>query len=382
MKKTNLWTFLVFPLAFALVLQSSSQAQGQKQEQAKAPAKTAPPNMPGNFTFIPKADLEAVMGPTRGDRPARVVNIAGGANLGVYILHYPTMKNPMPPSSFYHSEISELYYVIRGEGTALLGGELENPTWRPTNTASFSGVSGPGVAGTLKGYKTQKWSPGDIIIVPAGVPHTVGFEVTVPNDILRVVIDPKRVLKLVPTREAEMERLRAESQQPENQAAAAPGKPGPKNMPGESTFIPKAATEALMGPARGDRPARVVNIANGANLGAYILHYEPMKNKLPVTSFYHSEISELYYVIRGEGTALLGGELENAVWDDPNTTAIKEVRGPSVNGTMKNYRTQKWSAGDTILVSAGVPHSMGFEVTEKTDILRVVYDPKRALQLK
>jgi len=338
--------------------------------------------MPGNFTFIPKADLEAVMGPTRGDRPARVVNIAGGANLGVYILHYPKMKNALPASSFYHSEISELYYVIRGEGTALLGGELENPTWRDTNTISFRDVSGPGVAGNIKGYKTQKWSPGDIIIVPAGVPHTIGFEVTVPNDILRVVIDPKRALKLVPTREAELARLRAEAQQPEGQTAAAPGKPGPKNMAGEFTFIPKAATEALMGPARGDRPASVVHIGNGASLGAFILHYETMKNKLPVNSFYHSEVSELYYVIRGEGTALLGGELENAVWDDPNSTAIKEVRGPSVNGRMKNYKTQKWSAGDTIIVSAGVPHAMGFEVTAKTDILRVAFDPKRALQLK
>src|SRR5438132_7696491 len=96
--------------------------------------KPAPPNMPGTFTYIPKADLEAVMGPTRGDRPARVVNIGGGANLGEYILHYPPVKNPMPPASFYHSEISELYYVIRGEGTALLGGELEKPTWRPDNT--------------------------------------------------------------------------------------------------------------------------------------------------------------------------------------------------------------------------------------------------------
>ena len=165
-------------------------------------------------------------------------------------------------------------------------------------------------------------------------------------------------------------------------AAAAPARPAPPNMPGNFTFIPKADLEAVMGPTRGDRPARVVNIAGGANLGVYILHYPKMKNALPASSFYHSEISELYYVIRGEGTALLGGELENAVWDDPNSTAIKEVRGPSVNGRMKNYKTQKWSAGDTIIVSAGVPHAMGFEVTAKTDILRVAFDPKRALQLK
>src|SRR3989441_7365941 len=145
------------------------------------------------------------------------------------------------------------------------------------------------------------------------------------------------------------------------QAVAAPGRPAPGNMPGDYTFIPKADLEVLMGPTRGDRPARVVGVG-GANLGAYILHYPAMKNAA-LNSFYHSEISELYYVIRGEGTALLGGELENAVWDDPNSTAIKEVRGPGVNGAIKNFKTQKWSAGDMIIVSAGVPHSMGIGVT-------------------
>jgi len=336
--------------------------------------------MPGTFTFIPRADLEAIMGPTRGDRPARVVNVSSGANMGAFILHYPPAKSPMPPSSFYHSEISELYYVIRGEGTALLGGELENPAWRPENTTSFKQVSGPGVAGTLKNYKTQKWGPGDIIIVPAGVPHTIGFEVAVTNDILRVVIDPRRTLNLVTTRERSLEVARAEAQ--EGRGQAAPAKPGPPSMPGTFTFIPKADVNALMGPTRGDRPVRVVPVGNNTNLGAFVLHYETMKNTLPVTSFYHSEISELYYVIRGSGTALVGGEMENATWDDSNSDAIRQVRGPSVNGTMKNYKTVKWSAGDTFIVPAGVPHSMGFEVTEKTDILRVVFDPKKNIQTR
>src|SRR5213594_1543754 len=313
MFKKTIWALFTLSILLSISMDTRAQARGQ--------GRPAPPNMPGTFTFIPKADLEAVMGPTRGDRPARVVNVGSGANMGEYILHYPPVKNPMPPASFYHSEISELYYVIRGEGTALLGGQLQNPMWRDSNTTSFREVSGPGVAGTITGYKSQKWSAGDIIIVPAGVPHTIGFEVTVPNDILRVVVDPKRSLKLVTNREASLARLRAEAQeQAPGQTVATTSKPGPPSMPGVFTFIPKAATEALMGPTRGDRPARVVNIANGANLGAFILHYEPMKNTLPVNSFYHSEISELYYVIRGEGTALLGGELDKALWDDSNST--------------------------------------------------------------
>jgi mannose-6-phosphate isomerase-like protein (cupin superfamily) len=165
--------------------------------------------------------------------------------------------------------------------------------------------------------------------------------------------------------------------------APAAGSPAPGRLPGgDFTFIPKADAEALMRGTSGDRPVRVVNIAHGANLGAFILHLEARKGTQPARSFYHSEVSELYYVIRGEGTALLGGELENPTWDDPSSAGIKEVRGPSVNGTMKGARPQKWSAGDIIIVSAGVPHSIGFDVAATADILRVAVDPKRSLQLK
>jgi len=200
---------------------------------------------------------------------------------------------------------------------------------------------------------------------------------------LRVVIDPKRGLKLVTTREQSLAAARDEDQQQgQTPKQTVPARPGPPNMPGTFTFIPKADVAAQMLNTRGDRPVRVVPIANNANLGAFILHYETMKNTTPVNAFYHSEISELYYVIRGSGTALLGGELQNATWDDSNSDAIRQVRGPSVNGTMKNYQTVKWTAGDTIIVPAGVPHAMGQEVTERTDILRVVFDPKKSIQLK
>src|SRR5207302_4591844 len=80
---------LLMLVAMWMSTQTSSHAQERGQAAAR-PGRPAPPNMPGDFTFIPKADLEVLMGPTRGDRPARVVNI-GNANLGAYILHYPVM---------------------------------------------------------------------------------------------------------------------------------------------------------------------------------------------------------------------------------------------------------------------------------------------------
>src|SRR5206468_2414455 len=107
------------------------------------------------------------------------------------------------------------------------------------------------------------------------------------------------------------------------QAPAAPGQPAPPNMPGTATFIPKADLQALMKGDVGDTPARLVPVANGANLGAFVLHMQPRKATGPVNSFYHSEIAELYYIAGGSGSTLLGGELENATWDDSNSAAIK-----------------------------------------------------------
>jgi len=96
----------------------------------------------------------------------------------------------------------------------------------------------------------------------------------------------------------------------------------------------------------------------------------------------HNDISELYYVIRGSGTFLIGGDLENPTKDDPNSESVKTVRGPSVSGKIKGYTAQKYVAGDIMIIPVGVPHLPGYEVTEKTDIVRVVIDPDKALNLK
>jgi hypothetical protein len=149
------------------------------------------------------------------------------------------------------------------------------------------------------------------------------------------------------------------------------------------TYIPHADLETLMKSA-GDHPARVVDIAKSYNLGAYLLHQDAKKGTTPppLNGWAHSDISELYYVIRGSGTWLIGGGLENAKKDDPNSQSVKTVRGPSETGQIKGYVAQKYVAGDVMISPVGVPHLPGYEVTETTDILRVVIDPQRALQLK
>jgi mannose-6-phosphate isomerase-like protein (cupin superfamily) len=160
-----------------------------------------------------------------------------------------------------------------------------------------------------------------------------------------------------------------------------------RRAPGKTSdlfdHIPKSEMDALRA-LGGDRPARVINAGGKYHLGVFSLPMELRTRNAnePLPSFYHSEVSEVYFVIRGSGTAALGGELENATWDDSNSRSIRVVRGPSVNGNQKGHKLVKWSAGDTIIVTAGVPHVFGYEVTEKAEIVRVVVDPSKSVQLQ
>ncbi|PYS31392.1 MAG: hypothetical protein DMG11_01540 [Acidobacteria bacterium] len=165
------------------------------------------------------------------------------------------------------------------------------------------------------------------------------------------------------------------------QGSAEKGKPAASKS-AEFTFIPHADLETLM-KTNGDHPARVVDIAKSYNLGAYLLHFDARPATTgPLNGWAHNDISELYYVIRGAGTFLIGGELENATKDDPNGQSVKTVRGPSMSGRIKGYTAQKYVTGDIMIIPVNVPHLPGYEVTEKTDIVRVVIDPERALNLK
>jgi hypothetical protein len=181
-------------LVFALSISVLSSAQAQGKTQGEAP-KSRPAVKVGSFTFIPHADLEALM-KTNGDHPARVVDIEKKYNLGAYLLHFETRPPNTMLNGWLHNDISELYYVIRGSGTFLIGGELENPTKDDPNGESVKTVRGPSMSGKIKGYTAQKYVAGDIMIIPVGVPHLPGYEVTEKTDIVRVVVDPERALTL------------------------------------------------------------------------------------------------------------------------------------------------------------------------------------------
>jgi mannose-6-phosphate isomerase-like protein (cupin superfamily) len=342
-----------------------------------------PGSLPGVFTFVPKTDVEkvqqAIANGFPNDAPVRMVDVANRFHLGVYTLNSAPTK-PVAPGTpvmgFYHNDIAEVYLIASGNGTWRVGGELENPRADDNNSRGVKEVRGPGVVGVLKGYTNQKITAGDILIVPPGVPHSPG-DMMETTKIIRIVIDPHKVLPLVP----------ATGQTAPASLPAIPAKPAPK-LPGTWTFIPRADIEKTLKDieapgAYGDSPVRTVDLpAINFRVGIYVLHGTKPSDKVPAVGWYHKNIAEIYYFLRGAGTFTIGGSLENPAADDPNNYSTKVVRGPSVSGTMKGFTEQKIEAGDLLIAPPGVPHVPGKVTAVPRDIVRIALDPDKVLPLK
>lgn len=69
-----------------------------------------------------------------------------------------------------HEQDAELFVVVEGSGTMLLGGTLVNPRVAGPNRWEKRTLIGQGMPVGAKAYPVKK---GDVIMIPAGMPHTV-----------------------------------------------------------------------------------------------------------------------------------------------------------------------------------------------------------------
>jgi AraC-like ligand binding domain len=163
--------------------------------QAATPAQHMPR---GVATDISNADIQALIKKNAGapvsDQQIRVVNINGEYNVGVGVVHRAkTAKQSVGGSE--HSQITEIYHVISGNGTLLTGGSIDNPKERAPDVEAVKTLTGPSTEGTqILNGTSRKLGPGDVVILPPNTPHTF-TEITSPEIVYLVVrIDPHKVL--------------------------------------------------------------------------------------------------------------------------------------------------------------------------------------------
>lgn len=157
-------------------------------------------------TYVDKKELDAyterAIKYNVVDEQVRAVNV-GKSNVGLGIVtrkHLDT--GPIRPGSVAeHEQISEVYHIIEGTGTIILGPDLINPVKRPANQKTVLLQNGPGYgADGIRNPQTIQLKPGDVLFIPAGTGHLF---TEIPGDhitYLMVRIDPDKV---VPTKSKE-----------------------------------------------------------------------------------------------------------------------------------------------------------------------------------
>jgi uncharacterized RmlC-like cupin family protein len=173
-----------YPLVALLIAAASGWVIGQSRT-------------PAPVVGISSADIQAVLryAGSEGagtDRQIRVVD-AGAYQLGVGVLHRGPTRPGAPIGAISHSQVTEVFYILSGSGVLVTGGTVENEQPFPPETEFVRLAVGPSTGGTFKGGDRRRVSPGDVIVIPAGVPH--GFdEITDHVDYLSMRPDTAHVL--------------------------------------------------------------------------------------------------------------------------------------------------------------------------------------------
>ena len=125
-------------------------------EQAQVPA-----------TYISKEEHEAVLKKQTADnvvdQPIKATDVPGG-KASVAMLHRAKPES----SALIHDYVTETYYILSGSGTFVTGGRLGDA--KETDLTKFN--AGISHTGTRIGGEARRIKPGDIVIVPAGTPHS------------------------------------------------------------------------------------------------------------------------------------------------------------------------------------------------------------------
>ncbi len=139
-----------------------------------------------------QSTLKGVPADSATDTPIHTVD-AGKLNVGVAVVYRSAKASQ---SAVAHDNVTEVYQILEGTGTLMTGGTIIDAAGAASTNHDAAGPSGPSLRGTgLRGGETRRVGPGDVIVIPPGVPH---FFTQIDGVIKYTVVraDPDRVLAL------------------------------------------------------------------------------------------------------------------------------------------------------------------------------------------
>ena len=151
---------------------------------------------PTDATDVLKADIEKVFDSLGNsiDKQVKVVDIGKDTNVAVGILHRGEMTSEAGQvGAIVHHDVTEVYYIISERGTLVTGGPLSNTREFPADSESVRELIGPSGGGTFQGGRSRAIGPGDVVVIPGGVPH--GFsQIDEAVKYLSIRVDPDQTL--------------------------------------------------------------------------------------------------------------------------------------------------------------------------------------------
>ena len=125
--------------------------------------------------YIPVSELEAytrkAMTEKLTDQQVRDVEI-GKAHIGIGMVYRGKLDKPAPDSVAEHDLVSEVYHVISGSATLVLGPDIVNRQRRPATLRTVREFNGPGNNGSdIRNGVAYQIKAGDVVVIPAGTGH-------------------------------------------------------------------------------------------------------------------------------------------------------------------------------------------------------------------
>jgi mannose-6-phosphate isomerase-like protein (cupin superfamily) len=150
-------------------------------------------------TYIPAAELESytrkAIAEKLVDQQVRDIDI-GKARIGIGMVHRGRLEKPAPDSVAEHDQISEVYHVISGAATLVLGPDIVNRQRRPATMRTVVEFNGPGNNGSeVRDGIAYEIKAGDVVVIPAGTGHWFA-RIEDHIDYLMVRVDPDKVTPL------------------------------------------------------------------------------------------------------------------------------------------------------------------------------------------
>jgi mannose-6-phosphate isomerase-like protein (cupin superfamily) len=150
-------------------------------------------------TYVPAAELQQFLEIAQVDQQVRSLDI-GRANVQVAIAQRGRLTEPGAVAE--HSLVTEIYVVLSGGGTNVVGPELVGSVPRPPTNNAVMRLNGPGHnAESIRNGETVQLRPGDVLVIPAGTGHQfthIDDHITY----LMIRVDPDKVVPLMDAEDA------------------------------------------------------------------------------------------------------------------------------------------------------------------------------------